>query len=259
MVGAITLICNLPRLLTASFFSLLVSQGGDWGFVITRLLALEYPNHLLANHINFVPALPPAVSRHPLLYLQYLLHRHTPAESAGLARSREFWRDGAGYNILQGTRPHTLGLALADSPVALLGWVYEKLYEWTDGNSYEWTDDEVLTWVSCYLFSRAGPAASVRIYYEAYHGSRLAAERARRWIGGAKLGFSIFPRDIDVPPALWGQTLGPVVFEKVHKEGGHFAAWEKPEALVGDLREMFAKGGNAKGVWKEVRAARAKI
>jgi hypothetical protein len=246
-------------LLTTPFLTLLVSQGGDWGFVITRLLALDYPNHLLANHINFVHALPPTASRHPLLYLQSLLRRHTPAERAGLARSREFWREGAGYNILQGTRPHTLGFALADSPVALLAWVYEKLYDWTDGDSYTWTDDEVLTWVSCYLFSRAGPAASVRIYYEAYHRSRPAAERVRRWIGGVRLGFSIFPRDIDVPPALWGRTLGPVVFQRVHKEGGHFAAWEKPEALVGDLREMFARNGGAKGVWEAVNSTNAKI
>ncbi|EAQ85536.1 hypothetical protein CHGG_09550 [Chaetomium globosum CBS 148.51] len=235
-----------------------VSQGGDWGFAITRLLALDYPNHLLASHINFLRAFPPTASRHPLLYLQSLFHRHTPTERARLARSREFWSEGIGYNVLQGTRPHTLGFALADSPVALLAWVYEKLYEWVDGDSYQWTDDEVLTWVSCYLFSRAGPAASVRIYYEGYHGSRPVGERTRRWIGGVKLGFSIFPRDLDVPPALWGRTLGPVVFEKLHTEGGHFAAWEKPEALVGDLREMFGRNGGAGDVWK-VKSAKAKI
>jgi hypothetical protein len=111
----------------------------------------------------------------------------------------------------------------------------------------------VLTWVSLYLSSRAGPAASARIYYEAYHGSKEAMERTRRWIGGVKLGFSIFPRDIEVPPALWGRTLGPVVFERVHGEGGHFAAWEKPEALVGDLREMFGRDGGANGVLEELR------
>jgi hypothetical protein len=45
----------------------------------------------------------------------------------------------------------------------------------------------------------------------------------------------------------------------VHKEGGHFAAWEKPEALVGDLREMFARNGGAKGVWEAVNSTTAKI
>ncbi|KAK4125742.1 alpha/beta-hydrolase [Parathielavia appendiculata] len=229
-----------------------VSQGGDWGLAITRLLALYYPQRLLASHINFVRAHPPTLTRHPSLYLQSLLRpAYTAAERAGFARSRWFWQEGGGYNVLQGTRPHTVSFALADSPAGLLAWIYEKLREWTD--EYPWTDDEVLTWVSLYAFSRAGPAASARIYYEAYHGSKAAQERTRRWIGGVKLGFSIFPRDIEVPPALWGRTLGPVVFERVHEDGGHFAAWEKPEALVGDLREMFGKDGKAKGVLEELR------
>jgi len=33
-----------------------------------------------------------------------------------------------------------LGYGLADSPVALLGWIYEKLVQWID--SYPWTDEE---------------------------------------------------------------------------------------------------------------------
>jgi hypothetical protein len=39
-----------------------------------------------------------------------------------------------------------------------------------------------------------------------------------------------------------------VVFESEHDAGGHFAAYEKPEALADDLRRMFGKGGPAAGV-----------
>lgn len=39
-----------------------------------------------------------------------------------------------------------------------------------------------------------------------------------------------------------------VVFESEHDVGGHFAAYEQPEALVNDLRRMFGKGGPADGV-----------
>ena len=35
--------------------------------------------------------------------------------------------------------------------------------------------------------------------------------------------------------------LGKVVFEGEHEKGGHFAAHEVPESLVGDLRKMYAK------------------
>lgn len=39
--------------------------------------------------------------------------------------------------------------------------------------------------------------------------------------------------------------MNNVVFESHHKSGGHFAATEKPEELVQDLRNMFGKGGPA--------------
>jgi len=39
-----------------------------------------------------------------------------------------------------------------------------------------------------------------------------------------------------------------VVFESEHEKGGHFAAYERPEELVGDIRKMFGKGGSAFGV-----------
>ncbi len=39
-----------------------------------------------------------------------------------------------------------------------------------------------------------------------------------------------------------------IVFESEHEVGGHFAAYEQPEALVGDLRKMFGKSGPAAGV-----------
>ena len=67
--------------------------------------------------------------------------------------------------MIQKTRPNTIGAALADSPVGLLAWIYDKLVSWTD--DYQWTDQEICEWVSVYWFSRAGPAASVVIYHEA--------------------------------------------------------------------------------------------
>jgi hypothetical protein len=39
-----------------------------------------------------------------------------------------------------------------------------------------------------------------------------------------------------------------IVFESEHEAGGHFAAYEKPEALVGDLRKMFGRAGPVAGV-----------
>lgn len=224
-----------------------VTQGGDWGFAVTRTLGILFPESCLASHVNLVNVhKPPTLLKSPRQFLQHALVPYTPAEKAGLARSSWFMSEGFGYYQLQSTRPSTLGFALADSPVALLAWILEKLRDWSDG--YPWEDDEVLVWVSVYLFSVAGPEASVRIYYENRHatttnGGNGLEDQTMGYVPGVKLGLSYFPKDIVVPPRTWGRTLGPVVFEVVHEDGGHFAAHERPEELAGDLRSMFGEGG----------------
>ena len=41
-----------------------------------------------------------------------------------------------------------------------------------------------------------------------------------------------------------------MVFENERDADGHFAAYEQPDAIVGDLRSMFENGGGAEGVVK---------
>lgn len=227
-----------------------VTQGGDWGYIITRLMAINYPKHVLATHINFVRVTkPPTFTVTPGQYLKHAILPYSTAEKAGMERTKWFTKKGFGYNLEQSTRPHTLGFGLADSPVALLAWIYEKLHDWTD--SYPWTDDEVLTWISIYAFSTAGADASVRIYYENMNNGGY--ESVDKHVTNIPLGLSYFPKDLVVPPSTWGHTLGPVVFEKRHEDGGHFAAYERPERLVEDLRTMFGKKGGAEGVARQFK------
>ena len=92
----------------------------------------------------------------------------------------------------QATKPQTLGYALADSPVALLAWIYEKMHDWTD--DFPWSDEEIFRWVSVYAFSRAGPGAAQRIYYEVMHteGEGVTRDIVEGWIGGVKLGLGMY-------------------------------------------------------------------
>lgn len=227
-----------------------VTQGGDWGFTITRMMGIQYPEHVLASHMNMVLVVqPPSLTSSPGQYVKHALLPYSAAEREGLERTKWFGNTGRGYHLEQSTRPHTVGFALADSPVALLSWVYEKLHDWTDG--YPWTDDEILTWISIYAYSTAGPDASARIYYE----ERLQANMASggwNYYDKVLLGLSYFPQDLVLPPNTWGRSLGPVVFEKRHEDGGHFAALERPDKLVEDLRTMFGKGSGAEGVTKKL-------
>lgn len=233
---------------------------------ITTSIGNLYPESMLALHLNFVLAMPPPLTKSPLGFVRFLtthmLNLYTPQEQAGLKAAKDYQENGGYYLHMMRTRPQTVGAMLADSPVALLAWIYEKLIAWTD--DYPWTDQEVCEWVSLYWYSRAGPAASVNIYHEMFQGEWQAD--TGRAIPKAKLvsetlqletqarlandvdslqGFSYFPKEIAATPRMWNRQLGDVVFEKEQEKGGHFAAWEQPEALVQDLREMFRSDGPA--------------
>ncbi|KAE9390436.1 alpha/beta-hydrolase [Gymnopus androsaceus JB14] len=214
-----------------------VTQGGDWGSAvsyITREIASRYGGeHAKAWHTNSPFSC-------------------TPYELEGLSRMEISFQSG--YFKQQSTKPQTLGYSLADSPVGLLAWIYEKLVGWSD--SYPWTDDEVLTWVSIYWFSRAGPTASLRIYYEVMNSGQGFDSQST--VPKIPMGCSLFPKELEWDSKKythllthlhsWYPRIGNVVFEAEHDSGGHFAAYEKPELLVGDLQKMFGKGGPAFGV-----------
>ncbi|KAJ5711544.1 Alpha/beta hydrolase fold-1 [Penicillium malachiteum] len=230
-------------------------QGGDWGSIIARLLAFYYGEHVQAVHLNLVPVLPPYPWRNPLLFLSSLISIPFSAKHRGyIARTLGYNSIGNAYYKQQASRPQTLGYGLHDSPVALLAWIYDKLHSWSD--NYAWTDVEILTWVSIYYFSRAGPTASTRIYYEA---TGKKPDDVEMWISldqayGARapdnVRFAVaqFKEEIMMWPMAWYRVIGSVVKEKEFDCGGHFAAWEQPELLAGDLKEFLGKGGAAYAV-----------
>ncbi|KAI1794412.1 epoxide hydrolase [Ganoderma leucocontextum] len=217
----------LNKLMLSLGYDEYVYQGGDWGLLLGRYTAFQYGHkHVKAWHTNM-----PLI---PLLYTRSLLTMpFDKTAQRKLAETSQFMVSGRGYSTQQSTRPQTIGYGLSDSPVGLLAWIYEKLVWWSD--KYPWTDDEVLEWISIYWFSRAGPAASTRIYYETSNGG-AACDRPPSWLDLVRL------------PKLWSQSLGKLVFESEHDAGGHFAAFEVPEKLAGDLRKMYGKGGSAFGV-----------
>ncbi|CAJ2500679.1 Uu.00g035320.m01.CDS01 [Anthostomella pinea] len=236
----------LHKVMLALGYDEYVVQGGDLGYLVARFLTINYgPKHVKAHHLNNVAPAEPTADSHPELHAQMKDSQLTPGELAGLGRTEWFSKEGNGYYKKQATKPQTVGYFMADSPVGLLAWLLECLHDWVD--DYKWTDDEILTWVSIYYFSRAGPAASSYIYYAIEHTEVSPFAVAQKY-SEVPLGVSRFPQDLILLPKLWTRTLGPVVFENEHSRGGHFASWERPDAIFGDLRAMFGKDGGAYGV-----------
>jgi epoxide hydrolase len=204
------------------------AQGGDTGAVISPMLGGIDPEHILGVHVNGSLGFP---SGDPAE-----LAGLTAAEQARLAGMQRQLEDGAGYAIIQSTRPQTVGIGLADSPAGQLAWIVEKFKEWTDP-AFELPEDAVdrdlmLTNVSVYWFTNTA-ASSARLYKEGRVSWGQSAKRSE-----VPSGVAVFPGDVGVRPIA--ERENNVVHWSEFERGGHFAAMEVPDLLVGDVRTFFS-------------------
>lgn len=229
--------------------------------MLARTMAQYYASSIQAIHLNFIPVTPPYPWKSPLRFLHSLISVPFSAKDrASIARTMDYAFRGNAYMKQQGTRPQTLGYGLHDSPVALLAWIYDKMHSWSD--AYPWTEEEILTWVSVYYFSRAGPMASTRIYYESQAAKPgdsvlgVDGKAVTRWTtleecfaacatGNVRFAVAQFKEEIIMWPMAWYRAIGNVVQEHEFDRGGHFAAWEVPELLAGDLQTFLGRDGPA--------------
>lgn len=198
-------------------------QGGDWGSLIVRSIALRYSEHVKALHCNMIPMSRPSSIPEDQSY--------TPFEQICLNRSNWFFTTNVEYSQIQATKTRTLGFMLHDSPVAMLAWMADKLFLWSD--NYPWTPTEIITWTLLHYFP--GPTTGLVMYRENPGLDSYAIKNLK-----VPCAVSAFPKELTMVPRCWAETTMNVVWWKEHPEGGgHFAAYEKPEALAKDLIEFF--------------------
>ncbi|MDQ0474528.1 epoxide hydrolase family protein [Labrys wisconsinensis] len=212
-----------------------VVQGGDWGAHIASWMAYQQPEALLGIHINMVGIF--AEDAAPT----------TPEEKDLIVRRAAILDWETGYNHEQETRPQTLGVALADSPVGAAGWILEKFGQWADlpkradGSPDIWStfsEEELITNIMLYV----APSSMVTATW-IYHGKRL--ERSDRFPPGTRIrvpaGIAAFPDPVFLPTP---RSLAAKTYDVVHwsdmASGGHFAALEQPELMLADLRTFIA-------------------
>ncbi len=135
-------------------------QGGDWGGIISRLVALNDATHVAGLHLNFCIAGPPP-GGDP--------NAGVPADELQRYQARQAYMENErAYQQIQATKPQTLGFALEDSPAGLAAWIAEKFRAWCDcdGNiENRFTKDLLLTNVMVYWVTQTA-TSSTRIYYE---------------------------------------------------------------------------------------------
>ena len=210
-----------------------IAQGGDWGSMVSRAIALAYPESCLAVHINMVLGLPPSPLKNPLTLLWLVLRWFTPDEKKRLGRTLWWTKEESGYSRIHGTKPQTISYGLLDSPVGMLAWIREKLEVLTQPG-YIWDKERVITWTILYLLSESSWHA--RIYKEAIPALRTQV-LDKPISEKVAFGASCFPYDVGYVPVWWAKATVAknIVFWKEHEKGGHFPSVECADVLKEDI------------------------
>jgi pimeloyl-ACP methyl ester carboxylesterase len=219
-------------------YSRFVAQGGDWGGMITDVMATQAPPELLGIHLNWVFAVPPDING--------AAYTGQPApdglsddEKRAFAQLDSFYKRDVGYALEMANRPQTL-YGLTDSPIGLASFLldhdprsYELIARTFDGQHTGLTRDDVLDNITLYWLTNSA-ASSARIYWE----NKLPFFTPK---GVAiPVAVSAFPDEVCTIPKTWAARAYPklMYYNKLDK-GGHFAAWEQPQLFAEEVRAGF--------------------
>ena len=221
-----------------------VAQGGDWGAQITDVIGAKAPPELVGIHSNMPGTVPPDVSK--VLASNVLGAGDPPPTGLSADEQRAYdqlsylFTKGLGYALEMGLRPQTL-YGLADSPVALAGWMldhdtrsYEDIARAVDGDPVgNLTRDEVLDNVTLTWMTNTG-VSSGRLYWE----NSLGFFDVKGVSVPAAV--SVFPNELYQAPRSWTESAYPklMYFNELDK-GNHFAAWQEPELYTAEIRAAF--------------------
>ena len=221
-----------------------VAQGGDWGAIITDVMAVQAPPELIGMHTNMAGVVPADVST--ALARNVLGAGGPPPSGLSAEESRTyeqlnfFYTKGIGYGIEMITQPQTL-YGIADSPVGLAAWMinhdassYSDIADAVAGHPVgNLTRDEVLDNVTFYWLTGTA-ISSARLYWENtfdFFGVKGVTIPA---------AVSVFPKEIYKAPRSWAERAYPnlIYFNEVDA-GCHFAAWQEPALFSSELRAAF--------------------
>jgi pimeloyl-ACP methyl ester carboxylesterase len=221
-----------------------VAQGGDWGAIVTEVMATQAPPELIGMHTNMAGVVPADVST---ALARNVLGAGGPPPS-GLSADEQrtydqlnfFYTKGLGYGLEMITQPQTL-YGIADSPVGLAAWMinhdaasYSDIADAFAGHPVgNLTRDEVLDNVTFYWLTNT-----------AISSARLYSENTYDFFGvkGVKIpaAVSVFPKEIYKAPRSWAERAysNLIYFNEVDR-GCHFAAWQEPALFSTELRAAF--------------------
>ncbi|MFI8566430.1 epoxide hydrolase family protein [Rhodococcus sp. NPDC078407] len=204
------------------------ATGGDIGSSLSRYLALDHPESVVAVH-RMDAGLPVFTGDRAEL---------TRQEQGFLDTSAAWGSTEGAYAAMHRTKPQTAAVGLTDSPAGLAAWIVEKLRAWTDSDGdieRRFSKDDILTNVTLYWLTET-IGSSMRMYNA--NASIPSQQHARRV--EVPSGFSFFSGDLFTnPPRAWLDRVANVVRVSELPRGGHFAPFVEPELYAQELRDFF--------------------
>ena len=206
-----------------------VAQGGDWGAIISQSMAITEVGDCKAIHLNMPIVIPDPETMNEL----------SEKEQSALAAMNYYNEWDSGYSKQQSTRPQTVAYGLSDSPVGQMSWIIEKFYSWTDcvqegEKKLEsvLTKDELLDNVMIFWLTNSS-ASSARLYWESFNNPNFDPINT-------PTGCSQFPKEIFQCSKRWAEKrFSNLIYWNELDRGGHFAAFERPDTFVEELRNCF--------------------
>ncbi len=206
------------------------AAGGDVGSGVTKSLANQFPESVKAIHLTDV-GYPNGTEDWGSM---------SQAEQEFGQFIQQWWMSEGAYNMIQSTKPQTLGYGLNDSPVGLAAWIIEKFHAWSDHNGNiegRFTKDELITNVMIYWITQT---INTSVRYYAVNARDSYTEYGPKPVEKVNIptGVAAFPGDAPVPREWAERMVNVKRFVKLAK-GGHFAAIEVPELWVDEVRTFF--------------------
>lgn len=218
-----------------------VAQGGDWGAIITDVMAVQGHPELLGIHSNMPGVFPPEIDKAALTGAPPPSGLSTD-EKLAYEQLAVVYAKGIGYGYQMGLRPQAL-YGIADSPIGIAGYFLDHdarslalISRVFDGQPEGLTRDDVLdnvtlTWLTNTFVSGA------RLYWECF-------ENKTSFFGvkgvSVPAAVSVFPDELYQAPKSWAERAYPkLIYYNQLDKGGHFAAWEQPKLFTEEVRAGF--------------------
>jgi pimeloyl-ACP methyl ester carboxylesterase len=201
------------------------AHGGDVGALVGRELGILAPRGLVGTHVLQIFAFPTGAPGE--------MEKLTPFEMEGMANLASFEKYG-GYQAIQSKRPGTLAFALLDSPVGQLAWNAELWFGFEGQGAGHVDRERYLTTNAIYWFTATSGSAA-NVYFE----DTQTGAGYREVHNPTPTGVAVFPADFRSVRSF-AERANNIVHWTEMPRGGHFAASETPDLLVGDIRKFFS-------------------